>query len=239
MRAYRGGVTRDPQALADELPDTAEQVETRWLLRRGGSRLFSDGGGAVVVADGLTSAAAVGDPSPQLVHQALAQAPVGTDLIVQAAVGDRLGEALEGWRLEHATVQLLERPADPEPVEAPGVFVTSTPGPELLAELPDEERTYAQAAWALSARRLHGGIVCCCQASTWSETLWDVGIDTWPGHRRRGHASACFRALAAYMAGEGRQPVWAAADGNAASLGMARGLGFVPTGRIAVLTPPG
>jgi len=231
-------VARDAQALADELPDTPEQVETRWLLCREGSRLFSDGGGAVVVADGLLSAAAVRDPSPQLVHRALAETPVGTDLIVQAAVGAQLGEALEGWRLEHATVHLLERPAEPEPVEVPGVIVTSKPGAELLTELPEEERTYAQGAWALSARRVDGGIVCCCQASAWSETLWDVGIDTWPGHRRRGHATACFQALAAHMAGEGRQPVWAAADGNAASLGMARELGFVPTGRIAVLTPP-
>jgi len=232
-------MARGAQALADELPDTPDQVETHWLLRRDRSRLLSDAGGSVVVADGLSSAAAVGQPSPQLVREALEGTPPGTDLIVQTAVAGRLHQALEDWRLEHATVHVLAHPASPEPVELPGVFVTSAPGPELLAQLPEEDRAYARAAWAISVRRLHGGLICCCQASAWSSTLWDVGIDTWPGHRRRGHGSACFRALAAYMAGEGRQPVWGAADDNVASLAMARKLGFVPTGRIAVLTPPG
>ncbi len=64
-------------------------------------------------------------------------------------------------------------------------------------------------------------------------------VDTFEEHRRRGYAAACFRALAAHMAARGRQPVWAAADHNRASLELAAKLGFQPVDRIALLTPAG
>jgi predicted GNAT family acetyltransferase len=70
-----------------------------------------------------------------------------------------------------------------------------------------------------------------------TETLWDVGIDTLEGHRRRGHAAACFHALAAWMAGRGRQPVWSAYEDYPPSLTLAAKLGFQPVDRIAVLSP--
>lgn len=70
-----------------------------------------------------------------------------------------------------------------------------------------------------------------------TETLWDVAVDTLDGHRRQGHASACFRALAAHMAAEGRQPIWGANDDNAASLELAARLGFEPVDRLALLSP--
>lgn len=233
------GVALDAERLADELPDVPEQVETRWLLRAAASRLLTDAGGAVVVAAHLPSGAVIGEPGPGLLRQAMKGAPRDIDFVAQPGVARRLARELEGWRLEEATLHLPEEVIAAEPVEGSGVTVAAPAGPGLVAELPSgEDRLYAKTARAISVSREGGEVVSWCQAAQWTETLWDVGIDTLEGHRRRGHASACFRALAAHLACEGRQPVWGAADGNAASLGMARELGFVPSGRVAVLTPP-
>ena len=68
-----------------------------------------------------------------------------------------------------------------------------------------------------------------------TETLWDVGIDTVPEHRRRGHATAAFRALAGHLAARGLQPVWGAKDDNVASLRLAAKLRFEPTNHLAVV----
>lgn len=232
------GVALDTEKLAGELPDVPEQVETRWLLRAPASRLLTDAGGAVVVAAHLPSGAVIGEPGPDLLRQATGGAPDGIDFVVQPEVARRLARALEGWRLEEATVHLPEEVIAAEPVEGSGVTVAAPAGPGLVAELPSgEDRLYAKTARAISVSREGGEVVSWCQAAQWTETLWDVGVDTLEGHRRRGHAGACFRALAAYLAGEGRQPVWAAADGNTASLRLARRLGMVPVGRIAILEP--
>ncbi len=80
-------------------------------------------------------------------------------------------------------------------------------------------------------------VVALCAAGDVTETLWDVGIDTIQSYRRRGHASACFRALAAEMARQGRQPVWCAYEDYPPSLALAAKLGFTPVDRIAVLSP--
>jgi len=84
-----------------------------------------------------------------------------------------------------------------------------------------------------------GAPVAVCSAGAVTETLWDVGIDTLAGHRRRGHATAAYRALAAHLAETGRDPVWGAEDTNVASLRLADELGFEPVDRLAVLTRPG
>jgi hypothetical protein len=40
-----------------------------------------------------------------------------------------------------------------------------------------------------------------------------------------------------YLRARGRAPVWGALESNAASLSVARQLGFVPAGRLVVFTP--
>ena len=98
-------------------------------------------------------------------------------------------------------------------------------------------RRHAALAAAIAVRVVDDEVVAVCAAGDVTETLWDVGIDTVPGHRRRGHAAAAFRALAAHMARAGRQPVWGAQDDNVASLALAARLGFEPVDRLALLSP--
>jgi hypothetical protein len=71
-----------------------------------------------------------------------------------------------------------------------------------------------------------------------SETgsLWDVSIDTIPGHRRRGYPVAAALLLKRVMRERGKTAVWGALDGHPASASLARRLGFVENGRLWVLT---
>jgi len=110
---------------------------------------------------------------------------------------------------------------------------------ELIVQLESRRRFMSgEPAEAITVRHVEGRVVSICQAIAVTETLWDVAIDTLEGHRRRGHAAACFEALAAHMATTGGQPVWSADDDNAASLRLAAKLGFRPVERLTVLMPP-
>jgi GNAT superfamily N-acetyltransferase len=115
--------------------------------------------------------------------------------------------------------------------------VSAPPEQRWLEGLPEDVRLYARLAEAIAVQIVGGAVVAVCAAGDVTETLWDVGIDTLEGHRRRGHAAACFHALAAWMAGRGRQPVWSAYEDYPPSLTLAAKLGFQPVDRIAVLSP--
>lgn len=81
-----------------------------------------------------------------------------------------------------------------------------------------------------------GGVaVSFCYACLETRTLWDVSIDTLEDYRRRGLAAAASLALIERLQERGKRPRWAALESNAASMGLARRLGFEPCGRIAVL----
>lgn len=109
--------------------------------------------------------------------------------------------------------------------------------PTVLVGLPDDVRADAADAAAAAVRFVDGVPVAVCAVSDLTETLWDVGIDTVAGSRRWGHATATFLALAAALATQGRQPVWAAYEDYAPSLALAARLGFRPVARMAELAP--
>ncbi len=67
------------------------------------------------------------------------------------------------------------------------------------------------------------------------ETLWDVSVDTLAAFRGRRLAGRAARAMVRQMRSQGKAPVWGAVETNAASLSVARQLGFAEAGRLAVL----
>jgi len=73
-----------------------------------------------------------------------------------------------------------------------------------------------------------------CYAGPVTESLWDVSIDTLEERRRRGYASLCVAFMVDHMHREGKRPVWGAAESNAASLGLARRLGFGEVDRVVL-----
>ncbi|MGH2994207.1 MAG: GNAT family N-acetyltransferase [Solirubrobacterales bacterium] len=229
----------DPLALAAKLPDEPHWVETRWLLRSGGELRACGGEGAVVVGTHLPSGAVIGRPEAGPLREALVDVPDDLELIVQLESLDAVRRALPEWRVDPATVHVREPPARETGAAPAGVMVSAPPDPDLVSRLPEPEeiRRWAEQAEAITVRHVEGRVVSICQAIAVTETLWDVAIDTLEGHRRRGHAAACFETLAAHMATTGRQPVWAADDDNAASLRLAAKLGFRPVERLTVLMP--
>ena len=87
------------------------------------------------------------------------------------------------------------------------------------------------AAWA------GGQPVAFCYPALQTESLWDVSVETLAEYRGRRLAGRVARAMIRYMRDRGKAPVWGALESNAASLNVARRLGFVDAGRLAVFTP--
>lgn len=211
------------------------------MLFSGDGRLIScPPDGAIVIGRRLRIGAVVGRGFGDSLPDAMAQAPAGTDVIVQEDGLEEAMRALPDWKLSMATIHVPAAGAakwQPQP----DVHAAAPPEPALLvelAELPAEVMPWAAHAVAVSVRRVDGRVVSVCQAVAVTEGLWDVGIDTIEGHRREGHAAACFETLAAHMAQRGQPPSWGAGDDNEASLGLARKLGFEPVGRMGMLLPP-
>lgn len=71
-----------------------------------------------------------------------------------------------------------------------------------------------------------------------SATLFDVSVDTLPAARQLGLATITAAAMIRDERAQGREPVWGADEGNAASLRLAARLGFVATDEIWVCAPP-
>ena len=117
------------------------------------------------------------------------------------------------------------------------MIVSAPLDPAVLVGLPDDVRADAADAPAAAVRVVDGVPVAVCAVSDVTETLWDVGIDTVESARRQGHATVVFAALAAAMAAQGRQPVWAAYEDYAPSLRLAARLGFRPVARLIELSP--
>ena len=235
-----GRVPPDPAALAAALPDLPRWVETRWMLREGaGWARTADGGmGVVVVAQDLRLGAVVGRPDPGVLRSALHDAAPGFALVVQLSDLAHVRAALAGWAAPVlATIHRLPARAPAEAPPDPGVVVLAPPHGELVSRLPPDMRREAPYATALAVQLADGIPVSMCQATAVTETLWDAGVETAEGHRRRGHASACFRALDAYMAAVGKEPVWGVEEGNRASIELARKLGFEAVEQLAVMRP--
>ena len=231
----------DPLALAKALPDVPRWVETRDLLSSGEAALTvtADATAGVVVDRRLPSGAVVGRADEALLRRVLADAAEDFELIVQLDVLAEAKQALPGWKSVLAVVHFPARPFAGGETPGAGVVISAPPEGRWLEQLPYEIGRFAASAQAIAVRVVEGSVVAVCATSAVTETLWDVGVDTFEGHRRRGHAEACFRALAAHMASRGRQPVWAADEGNRASLELASKLGFQPVDRVAVLTRAG
>jgi GNAT superfamily N-acetyltransferase len=229
---------REEDLLA-RLPDEPRWAETRWLLASGEGRGHADGDDAVVVARRLPLAAVVGRPSPALLRELVDAASADLELIVQAEDHDHVRAALDGWTTTWARLHRWPggRPLPSPPTDIE-VVVSDPPSRALLAALSDDARLWARPARALAVHLVDGQPVSLCIALAVTETLWDVGVETDPTHRRRGCATACFAALAHHLAADGLQPMWGAAEDNEASLALAACLGFVPDQRIALLTPP-
>ena len=227
----------EPSALAAALPDDARWVYARSLLLAGAAQVRSSaaGDGALVLDE--TTAVLVGHADPQLLRDSLAGQP-GRSLLLEEDALAAVGAALPGWVPQPFVVHVHPAPCLAGDQPPPSIVVSAPLDPTVLDELPAELRDDHKGSPAAALSVVDGVPVAVCAVSDLTETLWDVGVDTVDSARRQGHATAAFLALAGVMAGQGRQPVWAAYEDYPPSLEMAKRLGFRPVTRMVELVPP-
>lgn len=223
--------------LARALPDTPRWIETRSILLSGDCEIFGLEGGPDFVVRDPELISVVGHPSQEAIREAVSREWV--DLLAFPENRDHVAAALSGWAGMRATLHLLgDAPRLPEVPEGSvrWLAVSEISAIEgLPPELRSELELGAEGSPVVAALE-DGCPVAFCYAASRTEGLWDIAIDTLAGHRRRGHAARCVSYMVEYM--KPLRPVWGAEETNAASLGLAARLGFVPVDELIVFHPP-
>ena len=219
------------------LPDLPRWVETRDLLSWEGSVVAENATRSDFVVwsedDGLGSV--VGEPDPLGVAQA---ADCVSELLAFPENIEKVRALLRDFQAESATV--FSAPAQlPSPSAYPcrqigHVEIASLK--HVPAELMDELSDVAEEGMIVVAAFDGTLPVAFSYVASETETLWDVSIDTVESHRRRGYASAAVLHLMHLMKERGKTAVWGALASNAASMNLARRLGFIEVDTLWVLT---
>ncbi len=157
---------------------------------------------------------------------------------------DRVAGQLPGWTRSRALISTLpESAAVPErPRSGARIGMLSADVAGALEHLPAVLRQEVRTALGFThvAAAFVGPLpVAFCYAGYETETFWDVSIDTLEEHRGRGFARECCEHMIGHMARHGKDPVWGALEGNAASRRLAASLGFAPAGELALFAPSG
>jgi len=214
-----------------ELPDVPRWIEAHGIAadpdgwRRelaGGFAVGSDRARLIVVA-GSAGAAAVAALARELPHHTLLLAIERTDLAVAT-----------GRRVERALLHALPGSGLLDVAVAGGgldaAAAVMLPPEASLAHLP------VGLAEELEATRRHrpiwtvflDGAPVSFAYAPWRSARWfDVSVDTLPEARQLGLGRLVAAAMIRDEQALGRAPVWGADESNAASLRLARGLGFV------------
>lgn len=167
-------------------------------------------------------------------------------LIVIAGAADPDGLAALARSYPQHTL-LLERPSIDRPTER--AILHTLPDADTLPDLegaailgddvplPDplaDELTWAKRRGPVFTVYLDGQPAAFAYAPWRSAKLFDVSVDTVIGARQLGLATIAAAAMIRHERAQGREPVWGADEGNAASLRLAKRLGFVAVDEIWV-----
>jgi len=150
------------------------------------------------------------------------------EVVTREAEFQRAGALPAPWRSERAIVHEEGHALPRTPESRPVTFFTDADPPDLR-HVPGDLRDELELALAFSpvAAALDGDVpVSFCYAGWETESWWDVSIDTLAPWRDRGYAAAASLAMMIHMRRRGKRAVWAALESNAASLSVARRLGF-------------
>lgn len=222
--------------LLAEVPDEPVHIDFRGLLLEG-PELFGTASGALALrADGRLLAV-FKRPQVPVLEAALRAARDDAEIVAPAGARRWLGRALEAEG-ERAFLHRIGKGGLRGAKALPEAVLLDERAE--LTHLPDllrEEIETARRDRPVAAVLEDGRPVALCHPTLLTERYWDVSIETLPGHRRGGRATAAFLRLEEEMRGSGRQPVWGAVESNVASLRLAETLGFERVGEIALLRP--
>lgn len=227
--------------LARALGDTPETVHSIHLLARDLCRAYVAGDpahyeGAIVQATAWPEEPAGFGSDARVLWELLQEVEGWICLLVDAECARPLGEIIEAemgrgvWTLDDVNHALSE----PARVYEDGAVRRLTPADAgLLEAAPLELRS---SLWPGPRELLDEGIVACAILSgeivatalttAYSDRYADIGVYTREEVRGRGYATAAASQVARGVQQGGRVPVWGAGGHNAASLRVARKLGF-------------
>lgn len=235
------------RALADALGDSPETVIAGHVLRRGFARAHVVGtatrfSAAIVENLAFCPDEPIGfgaDPDAlwALLRSLRGWSCVNVPPAIAADVG-RLVTAATGQPVRYLDdlYHVLDRPAARVRHEAVRLL-----GPEdarLLEAAPPDVRGagYRSALELLTegiaaAAVVAGGVVAIAHTAARSERHADLGVATLPAWRDRGFATAAAALVAERVGAAGQRPVWSTGATNAASVRVARKLGFIEVAR--------
>jgi GNAT superfamily N-acetyltransferase len=227
----------DPkEALLAALPDIPRWLEARALLAMPEAELYASPEGFVVSSPLDKLAFGVGQPAPHLFTQALTQVDAEWTVLAAPEDADAVGAAIPSFVAERAILHVLEGP----------IPRLATPDPDVIRLGPDDLRRVPESMARELERVIHHTEVLALETASViasvayvageTERLYDLSVDTFGPHRKKGYAGRVMRALLDRRS-EVKRPVWGATESNAASLHLAARLGFRPFDEIIVFTP--
>lgn len=223
------------------LNDSVRWIETRHMLYLGAELVGPTSpkplAGVVLHRDSGT-ATVIGHPPRESIETV---ASAATELIAFPENYHLVGAAVPEWFGELVTLFNLpetRRLADPKlgdvrRLAADEISRLPLSDPALRAELHEAAREGA----TIFASLEDGAPAAFCYDASATETLWDIGVDTVEGHRRKGHAYRCVSAAIRYWLERGKSPRWAAGESNFVSRRLARKLGFRPVDAMVIFEP--
>ena len=206
-----------------DLPDAPRWVEAHGIAGDPASWSRALGGGLAVGNDAARLAVVLGDADPAQVG-ALARELTGHTLLLAIERGDLV--AATGRAAARALVHTLAAPEGVPDLEGAVLLPDDAALDHLPAALADElaaargQRTI----WSVFL----DGLPVAFAYAPWRSARWfDVSVDTLVEARQLGLGRIVAAAMIRDERAHGREPVWGADEGNAGSLRLARGLGFV------------
>jgi hypothetical protein len=238
--------------LADALGDAPDTVQSTHLLRRGTCRAVIVGEpaqyeGAIVQAQALPAEPTAYGDDPYVLWALLQRMPGWACVNVSCDVAAPLGEIM-AQELGVAIRTLDDVYHTLDGVGAvyrhPKVRRLGMADLDLLAAAPPELRA---SLWAGPRELLAEGIVACgiddgrvvstALTAACSALYGEVGVYTAEAHRGQGMATAAASSVVRSVLARGRVPVWSAGATNAASLRVAKKLGYVAVSRRRYVIP--
>lgn len=214
-----------------DLPDVPRWIEAHGIAADPASWRREMGAGFAVGNDRARLIVVAGDPDAAAVTALAAQRPQHT-LLVAIERADLA--AATGRRVERALLHTLPPGATddggPGGAVAPDAGAVPLPPDASLAHLPAplaEELDAARPIRTIWTVFLDGAPASFAYAPWRSARWFDVSVDTLPAARQLGLGRLVAAAMIRDEQAQGRSPVWGADEGNAASLRLARSLGFV------------
>jgi hypothetical protein len=203
-----------------DLPDAPRWVEAHGIASDPAHWRRELGAGFALGHDAARLVVVIGDATPE----AVAALPV-THTLLFAIERDDLAQVRPSTR---AIIHTLAH--DPPDYDGAIVLPDDAPLPDHLAA----ELGWARTRGPIYTAYVDGGPAAFAYAPWRSATYFDVSVDVIPGARQLGLATIVASAMLHAERAEGRQPVWGADEGNAASLRLAKRLGFEPVDELWV-----